>query len=178
MTLATPAGQIAIAEDLLAKTIAQSDAFQDLTDAADETAALAHIYFNSLPEPLDGAAEYEWEQYESYLPFVLVTTAPAGFRLIRDGVMAYAQSGTLGFTIEAKIAESDAANDQERGRWWMNQIGEIAGEMIEKDSTAGYLTLNTMDLVDWSFGPPEDETVRGFALARASFVVTYGVSDQ
>jgi len=175
MTLETAEGQIALSESLLASTLAASDEWQELCGAADEAAALNSIHIFALPDPADGASEFTWDEYESYLPFALITTAPAGFSLQRDGVLAYTQRGTLGLTIEAKIENSVAANDSERSRWFLNRLGVIVLEMVAKDSTAGYLTINRIDLVNWEFGAPEDEAVRGFVLARASFVVTYGV---
>lgn len=62
-------------EELLRATLAASSTWQTLCGAANATEALASIYYDEVPVPENEDAEGAWDEYQSLLPFAMVTTS-------------------------------------------------------------------------------------------------------
>jgi hypothetical protein len=165
MPLTAAAGSISLAVDYLRTTLADSAAFRTWAGAANQAAALARIYYESLPPPANGN-EHTLAELAAYRPYALVWVSPEdGFRkrhISQAASFGYAQSGTMLFRMLQTVDPAIANDPAEISRRFINTIGTIFDEFEDLCGLAGYLAIESMEI---DFGPyrgdPDEKTTQG-----------------
>lgn len=162
MPLTAPAGSISLAVDNLRTTLADSAMFRTWTATANQAAALARIYYESLPPPGD-KNEHTLAELTAYRPYALVWTEPeSGFTKRTDGFVAADESGVMLMRFIQTVDPSIANDPAEISRRFINTLGTILDEMIALSWGGGYLAISEMKL---EFGPyrgdPDEKSSQG-----------------
>lgn len=165
MTLPTAEGEISVAEDLLASTIAASARFQTLVGAASAAAAKERIHFDTFPQPAKDNT-HSLAELQLLRPCAIVyMDEESGLAFVHDasGVNHNFNftSGLLKFSIEDNVPSRYADNPSEAMRYFKNYIGVIVQEMGTYAGVAGYLAIERL-------------TVRAIGRSHEDLIPTYG----
>lgn len=179
-TLETAVAGPAIAEHLLAQTLANCTQWQTDTDSDDATEALEHIYFHSLP-PSDDGDTFSADELSELRPYAIISTLPlkGGYAWRRIAAEGWDDSGMLLLTLEYNIPDELIFDNQAISRWFENRWGAIlrgasGTSLTDLAHTPGYLAANSVELEIQLRGNEKlDETQGDFMLA--TFMVGWGV---
>lgn len=165
MSLETAAGVISEPEDLAANTLADCIPFRALVGAANQSAALARIYFSALNPPDSGADGYMPEELEQLRPFVMLwTEEDNGLNLdvvsVGSSWELMPTSGLIVLRLETNVGPGTPSEEDRKIK---NSIGQIvkSGDtdnpgLVELSGRGGYLAMRRIRV----FGPwrcAEDE---------------------
>lgn len=157
MPLTAAAGSISLAVDNLRVTLADSAAFRTWSGTSTQAAALARIYYESLPPPTD-KNEHTLVELTALRPCALVWTEPtSGFTLRHDSQgssFGYNESGVMMIRFLQTVDPAIVADAAEIARRFLNAIGTILDELAASAGVAGYIASEELEL---EFGPYRGE---------------------
>lgn len=164
MPLTSPTGAISRIEQTLAMTLADAPAFRTWCGAADQTAALARIYFGALPPPAAGGEEYTLAELVAYRPFALVFCKHGNRAFKASGQRySYSQGGLLQVLLEQATPTAALLDAQEAERLWNNTVGSIVDDVCTLAGQGGYLAICDLDWGEPIRSHPDDVPAIGDA---------------
>lgn len=150
MALPAAEGEISLAEDYLASTIAASARFQSLVGAANATAAKERIYFDLLPPPVHGEKHSRPELVALRPCCIVYTDENAGLTFVHDasGVdfSFNFTGGQINFELIANVPDQYSHDPSAVARWFKNHVGVIVKEMGGYAGKAGYLAIERLEV--------------------------------
>lgn len=147
--MTAPAGSISLAKQHLKLALADCSAFRTWCGAADQAAALGHIYLEGLPKPPANQKAFTAEQLAAYRPYAIVyTDAKNGFNLAFDAFGAhaeYAAGGKLLFTLEQNCPDRQGDDPTADANLdFSNFCGSLIDELAALSGQAGYLCFDRL----------------------------------
>jgi hypothetical protein len=139
------AGSVSLTKSYLRTQLADCATFRTLCGAANQAAALAHIYLDSLGDPPGGAKEFTQAAYIALRPFAIIslvdrTATPQGVN--GDGSISFSRSYEHEIRLERNVTAELAANPAECDLTWDNIWGSIMDEIEALSGKAGYLACS------------------------------------
>lgn len=129
----TPSGLMSLPLSHLRRLVSECEAFQTWTGAADATEALEHIHLVELP------------QGDLVRPFALIGFG-ARWKTEQRSVQLYTKTGELFLMFEADVADADQASAADAIFGFMNPLGDVVSEMLEKAGTDDYLNVIELEM--------------------------------
>lgn len=178
MPLDAAEGGISLAEENLARTLADCARFQSWAGATNRAQALKRIYFDSLPPPEADKAAHSRDSIEKLRPFALISTnLQNGYSRGRVGTQTYAEAGNLMIVFEEGVPDSLAADDAAAARKFKNTLGVIMDELLVLAYQATYLAIDQLTLQGPVRCHPDDVEGQGDH-QFAGLAVSFGVGQQ
>jgi len=140
------AGSISLRLKYLADTLANCAAFQSLVGAANAAEALRHIWEDGLPAPTTGS-QYTVSELQGMLPYALIWC---------EKITHTHEAEPASFMVDAELAVQLVRAVPEELRWdmhqasrqWSNTVGTIMDQMRAQASTAGRLSIATIEMAE------------------------------
>ena len=166
MPLTAAAGSISLAVDNLRVTLADSAAFRTWSGTSTQAAALARIYYESLPPPTD-KNEHTLVELTALRPYAAVWTDEFdGFTYRQDAALSTPkESGTMLIKFEQTVDPTIVNDYPEISRRFINAIGTIIEEVMDFYNVGGYLAIEQATLMKFGRGDPDERSAMGDYMA-------------
>lgn len=155
--------------------LADAPAFQTWTGTANQTAALARIHYEGLPDPSDGK-KHTIAELTALRPYAIVYIRDqAGYSRSFISTSTFSQTGTIVCTIE-QTAPSGLGSDpsSDANKQWANTIGAIIDGLatLQASQVAEYLDLHVIRLVNRGWVPQNKASSQGL-FQRATLEIDF-----
>ena len=128
-------GPIYNAQEALRYLLAVCPTFREWTSTESRAAALARVHHFHLPWPSDGDS-YTRVELQALRPYAMVWTPPGGFRMEKEDVSSFVDSGTLALRLVQTAPDNDENEpDDETNLTFLKTVGKIMREMCERQGT-------------------------------------------
>lgn len=156
MALDAPLGFVSEAEVALGTMLSKCEAFQSFVGAADDTEALARIYYGAIDRP--AASTFTTAERASLYPYCLIETVEGGTAYKAVGAsQCYGTSGSLRFML-CKF-DDPLLTHAENSRRHKNHWGQIIEQLWGQSMVGGTIELSSID----ASGAEETEGMMGLA---------------
>ncbi len=150
------------AREHLRAMIAASTAFQAWVGVDDEdnpaTAALASIWYESLPLPADGVT-YDTDEMVAYWPYALLFSDGYQIRPVANG--SHRDGGTLGVQLVGLVDDAAGNDPTEATVLFENRVMQILEDMADLREQAGYLDFNELQVMGGTVRSRPDDIAAG-----------------
>lgn len=162
--MTTETGDWALAHKHMAASLANCDEWQDWTGANNATQAASRVFQESPTAPRYSDT-YSLDELQSLRPYAVIETPDDGaFRMAFTARGTTIESGALLIFIQADVPEAIADQPDEIALRIRNRIGTLAQELMANRETAGYLAINSIEVIDISRTPKNEHARIGDAI--------------
>jgi len=147
--VAEPTSSLGKARKHLRTQLADSAAFRSWAGAANQSQALAHIYYESLPSPAGGAESYSSTELTALWPYAVIYVND--YTVLVDSQDGISDSGEFGIQLVQDIDTDIATDPDEVAIDFDDAYATIMTELGDSRGTAGYLNFESISLA----GPPQ-----------------------
>ncbi len=170
--MTAPTGETGLARQYLRSGLADSASFRTWCGAANQAAALAHIFYDALPLPAANAEIYSAAEITARWPYAVIYVIDSA--RTRDAHDTFRAGGIFGVQLCQEVAAGDVAQPDEIAVKLLNAVEGMIQDLEALIHTNGYLDFDEVAIA----GPPRrahpDDVAGGLDEIELDLTVSWG----